>query len=1048
MTEARYEAADFFLLRAPALPVQVFQDLLSTEQHSSPAEQREQAHARLHTLAGQPEVRRALYVASSDLVNALDRPAGSPPTAKKARRLRSRLFRYLVRMATRPTPFGAFSGVALGEFGQDTTACLARPVLRNNRIRADMGWLFELIEQVENDEEIRRELQVVLNSSVHRSGDRLVLPYADVYGRGDNRAVRVRATTAALAATRLATTPIPYGQLVEDLTQLFPDADRAKVVGLIDELRELHILTSHLRPPLTVAHPETFVAKQLSGVAAAAQTEAGLRVVAERAVRAAEQEGVAPLAELTAAQRALVPKHSGPTFQLDATLNLAQSRLSAEVGTAVAEAVDCLMRLAAALPGHNHHLAQYREAFTERYGLLQLVPVLELLSPERGLDAPPTYTQPPREYPLAHHLPDPSYAEYDQALIEFAQQAWWSGAQEVALTDEWLDRLAPGHQDQRQALYPTMDAFVQLQTAGPVDTGNWRAVLRYDGLAFGGRASGRFFDLLGEEAVERLRGYARQEEALSPEVVHAELSFLPTQGRAANVAFRPLLRHYEIPVNTAATLAPDQVISLTDLYVGATDDRLFLWSKRLGKQVVVSQTNMLSPLLAPNVARFLLEVSNDGYVMPCGFRWNVLDSMPFLPRVTRGKVVLRPAQWSVNSLPGKDFASEVQAMRKRWRIPRHVYLVDNDNRLLLDLEHPVCLDELAAELDRGRGPVTLHEMLPGFGEQWLRDTDGATYLEEIVVPLLARGSAGTSRSPITVAVSQDETAAPVAYLPGSQWSFLKVYTGINQQDEIIATELSELVKLLGEQRLIDRWFYIRYLDPRPHLRLRFRAACSEAEPLLLWQLSQWGGRLAGQGLAVETALAGYFPETNRYGGPLVYDTVEKVFAANSEVTANLVALLHRSSKEIRPEFTALAALDTLYRQWGLGRRERLESLPTGDSADPEAVRAEFQQNRAYLTELLTPWDFRPHEQGRAHHDLLQEILAPQQETVAAAAAEVRAARGRNLLSGSESSVLGSLAHMQVNRLLSIDLLREAHLYALWRHTLRAIGGRPGTGGRG
>ncbi|MGW0519289.1 lantibiotic dehydratase, partial [Crossiella sp. NPDC003009] len=945
---------------------------------------------------------------------------------------------YLTRMATRPTPFGAFSGVAVGEFGAETTARLGVPALRDNRIRADMAWLLTLIKQLEEDQALRPHLRVVLNSSVHHSGDRLVLPYADIYGRSDNRAVRVRATTAALAVTRLAATPTPYDQVVDGLAEQFPEVDRGRVAGLVEELRTLNFLTSDLRPPLTVAQPEALVLKQLAGIEQAGGTATALREIIELSHRAAAGGGAAALAELTAAQRALVPGHTGSTYQLDATLDLREPRISAEVGTAVAGAVDCLVRLAAALPGHNHHLAQYRDAFTERYGLLALVPVLELLSPETGLDAPPTYTEPAREFPLPHTMPEPKQEDYDRLLTEFAVQAWWSGETEVELTDEWLDRLAPAGQAPPLALYPVLDAYIQLATDR---SGQWRAVLREESLAFGGRTSGRFFDLLGEEAVDRLRGYAQREEALSPETVYAELCYLPANARAANVAIRPQLRGYEVLLNAAPSVPPDRVINPADLYVGATEDRFFLWSKRLGRQVVVSQNHMLSPHVAPNVARFLLEVSNDGYAMPFGFRWGPLDTMPFLPRVTRGKVVLSPARWRLTSLPGKDFAAAARAWRERWRVPRHVYLLDDDNRLLLDLEHPVCLDELAAELNRG--PVTVQEMLPGFGQQWLRDTDGAAYLEEVVIPLIARDGKQTARSAVTLSGRVEPVdGGQRRHLPGGRWSFLKLYGGVRRQDEVIAGPLRELVAQLREQALIDRWFYIRYLDPEPHLRLRFRAADTEAAHQVLARLTSWGGGLVGAGTAVDTAVASYSPETERYGGPRTFDAVERVFAANSAVTADLVALLHSGEHKLRPEFVAVAAVDRLYRQWGLESSALVESLPPPGEQDLELVRADFGQHRAYLTELLVPWDFRPHEQGRKHHEMVNEILAPQQEAVAEAARVVRAAAAEGELWGAEAGVLGSLAHMQVNRLLPVDLHRESHCYALWRQALRAIGGRP------
>ncbi len=131
-------------------------------------------------------------------------------------------------------------------------------------------------------------------------------------------------------------------------------------------------------------------------------------------------------------------------------------------------------------------------------------------------------------------------------------------------------------------------------------------MIRPDGLAHSGRTFGRFSDLLGETSVDRLRAYARQEERLYPDAVYAELAHLPPYGRAANVAVRPAIRPYEIPVHTPASVPEHRVIALDDNLVGATDSRVYLRSRRLDREIVVEQHHMLNPSLAPNVARFML----------------------------------------------------------------------------------------------------------------------------------------------------------------------------------------------------------------------------------------------------------------------------------------------------------------------------------------------------------------------------------------------------------------------------------------------------------
>ncbi|MHA6780216.1 lantibiotic dehydratase [Pseudonocardia saturnea] len=1051
---ARYEPVDFFLLRTPALPVETIAWIADAGDPSgTDDERRRRTRERLRELAGDPEIRRALAVASGDLVAALPRLAHDPEaTDKKTRRAYSALLRYLTRMASRPTPFGRFSGVALGEFGASTTARLAHPALGRSRIRADMGWLLGLIKKLEADPELRPHLRVTRNSSCYVAGDRVVLPYADVYGDRDNRSVRIRATPAVDTVLRVATTPVPYERLADELCAQFPQVERTVVAGLLDEMWDLNFLVSDLRPPMTVPLPERYVAKQLAGVVGAEAAAEALDDVMDLAAAAADGP-VDALERLVDAQRALVPDHRGTTYQLDSAARLGSPQVSAAVGQAMADAASCLMRMSRAIPGHHHHLLQYRHAFLDRYGQNALVPVLEVLG-EDGLSAPPTYTEPARDCPI-DGAPLPDAAEQTRLLTELAAEAWWSGAREVELTDVWLERLTAGSPRERREMPPTpaLDVYGQLHVGhagADLDREPWRVVLREEVLAHGGRTYGRFFDLLGEAGIERLRSYARRTEALNEGVVHAELCYLPSMSRATNVALRPRLRDYEVVINSTPSVPRENVLTLDDLELGATEDRFFLRSRRLGREVVVSQSHMLSPQFAPNVARFLLEVSADGFVAPSGWQWLGLATMPFLPRVSRGRVVLHPAQWTVDAdtLPTSDrdgFAAAVAAWRERWRVPRHVYLVDDDNRLLLDLDHPTYRDELAQELSRGHRRVTLHEMFPTPNQNWLSDDRGGTYVSEIVTPVVLSDRVQATRSvPPAGPQPAPDGRADVRrqHLPGSEWTFLKIYSPLSRHDEIIESSVVEQVAALRSEDLIDRWFFLRYADPEPHLRVRLRGRDGSTPPELLARLTSWAGALVTTGHAFDVALATYAPEVERYGGPRTFDAVERLFEANSDVSGELVQMLRAAGDELHAEHVAVAAVDALYEQWGLDPAARLEVAPDGDMS--AAVRTRFRTDRDYLCELLVPWDRRPHDRGREHHERLRRVLDGQAPAVAAVERAVRAAATDGELWGTPASVLGSLAHMQINRLMKVDLHREARCYALWKLALRSIRGRPVT----
>ncbi|MFC8593891.1 thiopeptide-type bacteriocin biosynthesis protein [Streptomyces atroolivaceus] len=244
----------------------------------------------------------------------------------------------------------------------------------------------------------------------------------------------------------------------------------------------------------------------------------------------------------------------------------------------------------------------------------------------------------------------------------------------------------------------------------------------------------------------------------------------------------------------------------------------------------------------------------------------------------------------------------------------------------------------------------------------------------------------------------------------------------------------DLIADLAAENLMDRWFYIRYADPFPHLRLRVRGT---ELARTLTRVTEWGRSLVDLGLARDIELAGYAPEIARYGGPDVFDAVEQLFRANSEATARLLS----RRLDLRPEFLGVATLDTLHAQWGVDLTPYAEHGADPDGAHVRDTRALFRAHRDYLCELLSPWDRQPHEEGRAHRLLFQETFAAQAPAVAQTAEAVRAAAREGVLVGCEDQVLASLAHMQINRLLPIDLDREGRSHALWAHVRRAVRGR-------
>lgn len=1067
-TAPPYTIADFCLVRAASSSLERYQDLLDDIRDLTPLD----TLAVLIAHAREPEVHKALSIASPDLVAALDRheAAGDGVTLgrkeeRRAARLASRLLRYFARMSSRATPFGTFAGIAWGTVRDDAPVPALPPAShRIDRARPDMAWVLGCIRDLESNPRVRGSLALVPHSLVHRSGDRLILPVADAHGRGDHRNVSVR-LTAPLEhiLTRLQEEPAPYDVVVEDLGQRFADAPGETITGFVEQLWDLHILISDLRPSLVDPRADRQLRRKLEALLASDRVDDEVAVLLRERIDALSridfllsgpEPTAAALAEASELQRQLVPEHTGSLVQVDRALTNETIPVPRDMVAPLEEAYAVLSRVNAARTRPQSHLRDYREAFMERYGAQALLPVATVLDIDEGLGPPDGYLTPPRPFPLER--PQRSSggdgnSGYERFLAGLLTDPSVARDNTVDLAAGHLAHLAPAPSDgwpEELRQYPLVDAYVQVHRTTDTDgTPLTHLVVRDDTFSLGGRTYGRFHDILPPTSLTHLHELGAAWRRSRPDAVIAELCYLPSSGHAANVAVRPLLTEHEIVLNAGPTADEDDRITLDDLEVGISANRLFLWCRRLQREVVVIQSHMLNEQMAPNVARFLLDVSADGYVMPSGFTWGRLEGAVALPRVVHCDVVLRPAAWTLSRsllttlCPDAPLSEDgIARWRERHRVPRWVYAADFDNRLLLDLEHPVCLRELVTLLDdpaHAQG-LTINEMLPAADGTWLRGDRGERHASELVVPLVA-----TDPHPLSAPTNIGPLDTGRRHGPGSDWCYVVLYANALEQDHVLLDEVGARCEAWIAEGVADSWFHIRYMDPRPHLRLRIRRAEGATAATLVGRVVELAEHLVGTAQVSHYSLLPYVPEEARYGGSDVFPLVEETFHASSRLALALMPFREDCGGTLTNDQVGMVAVLALYRQWGCALPELAEVLPQGEPSDRirTALRADAKVLIALAEAVMTG------ASAGALSDVCAASATGEAEHRRAGDA-VRTAEREGRLRGDQKALTGSLAHMLVNRLLPIDLGREAEIYFLCHEVLRTLRSRRAARDRG
>ncbi len=158
-----YRPSGIALVRMPLLPVEIY-NALANDAHGAARDRQSRDTVPPKELED-GRVRMALAVSSAELMKAFEKwRNGSAPS----KGLPGKILRYLIRMSTRPTPYGLFAGVSAVEW-EGKTDLRMKHIASAITAGVDMGWFLRFVLQLENDPDILKMKGSRLASSSRRS---------------------------------------------------------------------------------------------------------------------------------------------------------------------------------------------------------------------------------------------------------------------------------------------------------------------------------------------------------------------------------------------------------------------------------------------------------------------------------------------------------------------------------------------------------------------------------------------------------------------------------------------------------------------------------------------------------------------------------------------------------------------------------------------------------------------------------------------------------------------------------------------------------------
>ena len=328
------------------------------------------------------------------------------------------------------------------------------------------------------------------------------------------------------------------------------------------------------------------------------------------------------------------------------------------------------------------------------------------------------------------------------------------------------------------------------------------------------------------------------------------------------------------------------------------------------RELSLAAGHMLNAAASPPLCRQLLELASDGMTSLAPFDWGPLATMPFLPRVRSGRVVLHPAQWRLGCR-AKDGLAGVRGRARFDALASG--LAGPVAAAPARLPHPG-RQPAAARPGRCRAPRAAPRSRCRSAPAHRRAPGGSAGARRRVAARPARPARGRAGGPVVRVVrrpGRPTRARPAAGRgrrsrqprwpdtdrlrpPGSDWLYVILSGPRATEDALLAGSLGALADRLVEQGDADGWFFVRYADPdraaaaadARRRRRAHRPGAARAEP-------DGRAEAIAEGSRTRLSLETYERELERYGGPVTTGLCERIACADSHAVRLLLACAPR-----------------------------------------------------------------------------------------------------------------------------------------------------------
>lgn len=864
---------------------------------------------------------------------------------KNKEKLELSFAKYWLRSCSRCTPYGTFAGSAMAKVtGDATQLSLAENHTHTRRLRLDMNYMSGIIQVLEQQPELQQQLKFYTNNSLYELPDGF--RYAEYTIENNTRNYHLTS----IEKTEYIKTVLERAKTGADINEL------SKLLLAVEEVTEeearefilsmiqSQLLISELEPCVTGKEPLDQLIDQLEAFKGMDEVLGRLKKI--QSLIQNPEEGVAfyqrieqELMDLGLALE--VPKN---TLQADLFLSVNQNTISEDLVQEISAQAETLGVLARQI--RNPELEDFKKNFYTRYEDGEM-PLAIVLDADLGLGYAGVRDESAGGGPMVDDIGFAGSGSGGGGDFDFIQQYTLSKYNDYLKNNKALIEL---EEEELNAFKERVSSFRfansihimgSLMKQENQELSPSQFVFELSGM--GGPSAG---NLLGRfthgstELMEFTREILKEEETERKDAIYAEIAHLP-QARIGNILLRPVLRGYEIPYIGKSGIATEQQITVDDLMVSVRNNEVILRSKQHNKRVIPRLTTAHNfGFRSLPVYKFLCDLQGQGLSYSGMWDWGNLASLKHLPRVVYKNIVVYKATWKIEEKEMKDLPKEIAEQKTfiaRWRadanIPSRVVYKEGDNELLIDFEEDNGIELFLHYLKRYKN-ITLEEFLFTKENCVITDREGNPFTNEIIIPLKrevkveAAGAAAAVEDKAEQTVTAGDNPSPGAavrkkFSPFSEWLYFKIYSGTKTAEKILKETMLEFTEQGLNNKLFEKFFFIRYRDDFSHLRFRFFNTNPDKQLEVQKQLMICLQPLLDNGMIDKVVLDTYTRELERYHEDLI-EEAELLFHNDSLAILRFVNLLEGTEGERYRFLFGMRGIDILLNDFGFTLEDKAE----------------------------------------------------------------------------------------------------------------------------